>query len=238
MVKETLLGAFVDLDRVAGGFTLCKNRKHRYYEVESVKLLDFRSLTPVGFLRRATAKTSFTIRQLPQKLPLDFTERNILPYFRLQSSQFFGYLCNFPRYETLSYRWPRISAVSDILDFYQLFEVGSAFGLVTTTFAFLSLTNVWLRGTLALRPLSASGLNLLRVTYLVLVFLSALSSCSSREYLYCFTSSALWTEVILSPRLRAIPCVFDRMRMYPASLPLSSFFSTDTFTNASSPKTL
>lgn len=48
-----------------------------------------------------------------------------------------------------------------------------------------------------------------------------------------------WTFVIRSPRLRAIPCVFDLIRMYPASFPpLSSFFSTDTFTSASSPKTL
>ena len=42
-----------------------------------------------------------------------------------------------------------------------------------------------------------------------------------------------------SPRLRAIPCVLERIRIYPANLPsLSSFFSTDTLTKASSPNTL
>jgi hypothetical protein len=40
-----------------------------------------------------------------------------------------------------------------------------------------------------------------------------------------------------SPKLKAIPWVFERIRMYPANLP-SSFFSTETLTNASSPNTL
>ena len=46
---------------------------------------------------------------------------------------------------------------------------------------------------------------------------------------FCFS-------VILSPSDSAMPCVFERMRMYPASLP-SSCFSTLTFTSASSPNT-
>ena len=38
---------------------------------------------------------------------------------------------------------------------------------------------------------------------------------------------------------RAIPWVLERMRVYPANLSsLYSFFSSETFTNASSPKTL
>ena len=44
-------------------------------------------------------------------------------------------------------------------------------------------------------------------------------------------------NVILSPKLRAMPCVLLRMRMYPPSFP-SGCFSTLTFTSASSPNTL
>ena len=44
--------------------------------------------------------------------------------------------------------------------------------------------------------------------------------------------------MILSPKDKAIPCVLERIRIYPLSLPFeSSFFSTETFTRASSPKT-
>lgn len=53
------------------------------------------------------------------------------------------------------------------------------------------------------------------------------------------SGSPRWTDVIRSPKLNAIPCVLERIRMYPASFPsLSSFFSTLTFTRASSPNTL
>ncbi len=41
-------------------------------------------------------------------------------------------------------------------------------------------------------------------------------------------------SVILSPKLSATPCVFDRMRMWPRMEP-SGRFSTETFTSASSP---
>ena len=41
----------------------------------------------------------------------------------------------------------------------------------------------------------------------------------------------------LVPRLSAMPCVLERMRMYPPSLPSAGCFSTETFTSASSPNT-
>ena len=69
-----------------------------------------------------------------------------------------------------------------------------------------------------------------------------------------YSESALgrvrWTLVIRSPKLSAIPCVLERIRIYPVNLqsppvvpteegPASTFFfSIETLTKASSPKTL
>lgn len=63
---------------------------------------------------------------------------------------------------------------------------------------------------------------------------SFLQSRSNKVALY-----VLWCcwSVILSPRARAMPCVLDRMRMWPSSVP-APVFSTLMLTSASSPKTL
>ena len=64
-------------------------------------------------------------------------------------------------------------------------------------------------------------------------------ACNAQIPPFYILSDPLCTDVMRSPKLKAIPWVFERIRMYPASLPsLSSFFSTETLTKASSPNTL
>jgi hypothetical protein len=64
------------------------------------------------------------------------------------------------------------------------------------------------------------------------------TACRNLDQFF-YLSTPRCTDVIRSPKLNAIPWVLERIRMYPASFPsLSSFFSTETLTKASSPKTL